>query len=81
MKTTIDIHDELLERAKRYAKKTGRTLRSVIEDGLRHEISKTKSKKPYKLNPNLRTGKPGGPNPLEGLSWPELRALIYGDKL
>ncbi len=31
MKTTIDIHDELMVPAKRYAKQTGSPLRSVVE--------------------------------------------------
>ena len=35
MKTTLDIHDELLARAKRHARATGRPLRAVVEDGLR----------------------------------------------
>ena len=35
MKTTLDISDELLARAKRHAKKTGRPLRAVVEEGLR----------------------------------------------
>ena len=33
MKTTLDIHDELLLRAKRHAKETGRPLRALVEDG------------------------------------------------
>ena len=38
MKTTIEIHDELLARAKQHAKATGRSLRAVIEDGLRQVL-------------------------------------------
>ena len=32
MKTTLDIHDELLTRAKQYAQETGRPLRAVVEE-------------------------------------------------
>ena len=39
MKTTIDIHDELLARAKRRARRTGRSLRSVVEEGLRDVLA------------------------------------------
>ncbi len=77
MKTTLDIHDELLVRAKRHAKATGRTLRSVVEDGLRLALS-TPRHRPYQL-PDVRVGDPQAPDPLERYSWPELRELIYGD--
>ncbi|MDE0240046.1 MAG: hypothetical protein OXQ84_07590 [bacterium] len=39
MKTTLDIHDEPPARAKRHARKTGRPLRAVVEDGLRHVLA------------------------------------------
>ena len=35
MKTTLDIHDELLARAKQHARQTGRPLRAFVEEGLR----------------------------------------------
>ncbi len=80
MKTTIDINDELLIRAKRNAKKTGRSLRSVVEEGLRKELSaQLPTKKSYKLNPNLCTGDPSDSSPLENLSWEEIREMIYED--
>lgn len=77
MKTTLDIHDELLLRAKRHAKITDRTLRSVVEEGLRLVLS-APSPKPYKL-PDLRVGSPQAADPLERFSWPELRELIYSE--
>lgn len=46
MKTTIDISDELLVQAKKYAAENRCTLRQVIEDSLRHELQyKRKSRK------------------------------------
>ena len=39
MRTTLDIHDDLLIRAKRHAMASGRTLRAVVEDGLRMVLS------------------------------------------
>ena len=77
VKTTLDIHDELLTRAKRHAKETGRPLRAVVEDGLRRVLV-TASPRPYKL-PDLRVGDADAPDPLATYSWPELRELIYGD--
>ena len=38
MKTTIDISDELLIRAKKYAAENRCTLKQVIEQGLRREL-------------------------------------------
>ena len=77
MKTTLDIHDELLTRAKRHAKETGRPLRAIVEDGLRRVLV-TASPRQYKL-PDLRVGDANAPDPLATYSWPELRELIYGD--
>ena len=79
MKTTIDIHDELLARARRHARDTGRPLRAVVEDGLRRVLSSTESGRRYKL-PDLRVGDSRAANPLDTYSWPELRDLIYDDR-
>ena len=76
MKTTIEIHDELLIRAKRHACKTGCSLRAVVEDGLRRVLDAPPSPSRYVL-PDLRVGDPNSPDPLEGYTWSELRELIY----
>ena len=78
MKTTLDIHDELLARAKRHARNTGRPLRAVVEDGLRLVLQPPAPRPRYTL-PDLRAGDSSAPDPLEQYSWPELRELIYGD--
>ena len=78
MKTTIDIQDELLSRAKRHAKKTGRTLRAVVEDGLREVLTSPEGPNPYRL-PDLSAGHAGAEDPLEAHSWQDLRGLIYGE--
>ena len=78
MKTTIDIHDELLARAKQYAKNTGRPLRAVVEDGLRQVLVASESPSPYRL-PDMSEGVPGAVDPLAAYSWQDLRGLIYGE--
>ena len=78
MKTTLDIHDELLTRAKRHAKETGRPLRAVVEDGLRCVLASARSRDGYRLT-DMRVGDPEATDPLERYSWPELREMIYGD--
>ena len=78
MKTTLDIHDELLLQAKLHAKSRGRSLRAVVEDGLRTVLSCAEQRSSYQL-PDLRIGDPAAADPLESYSWPELRETIYGD--
>lgn len=78
MKTTIDIHDELLRRAKRHARNTGRPLRAVVEEGLRQVLSTTPPQPRYQL-PDLSVGTAGEPDPLEAYSWQDLREIIYGE--
>ena len=75
VKTTLDIHDELLVRAKLRAQSTGRPLRAVVEEGLLHVLSAPPPAS-YVL-PDLRVGDPQAPDPLERYSWPELRELTY----
>ena len=78
MKTTIDIQNELLARAKRHARTTNQPLRAVVEEGLRRVLSPSTDPQPYVL-PDLRVGDPSAADPLERYSWPELRELIYWD--
>lgn len=78
MKTTVEISDALLARAKRYARSVGKPLRAVIEEGLRRVLQEEEQAAGYRL-PDRSTGTAGGHNPLEGLSWQDLRGEIYGD--
>lgn len=78
MKTTVDIHDELLARAKRLAKKSNRSLRAVVEEGLRRVLDAPASRHEYKMS-DLSVGNPENADPLEMYSWQDLRAIIYGD--
>ena len=79
MKTTLDLSDDLLERAKRLARKQGRPLRAVVEEGLRLALAAPKSASAFKL-PDRSVGSAKGTNPLEALSWQDLRAEIYGGR-
>ena len=78
MKTTLDIHDELLTRAKQHAQETRRPLRAVVEEGLRLVLSKETRSERYVL-PDRSYGGPGTHDPLASYTWPELRDIIYGD--
>lgn len=79
MKTTVEIHDGLLLRAKHRAKKNGTTLRSLIEDGLRRALDEPEAQTDYRL-PDRSVGNPNDPYPLGEYTWPELRDIIYGDR-
>ena len=77
MKTTVDIHDALLARAKRHAQRTGRTLRAVVEEGLRQVLSTDSPQGRYQL-PDWSVGQARERDPLESYSWQDLREMIYG---
>jgi Arc/MetJ family transcription regulator len=79
MKTTIDIADALLARAKRHANKLGKPLRALVEEGLRRVLEADASRVGYQL-PDRSVGRRGDPNPLEQYSWQDLRDEIYGGK-
>ena len=79
MKTILDIQDELLARAKRHAKKTGRPLRKVAEDGLREVLPVRVPRLRYRL-PDLSVGSADAADPLEARSWQDLRGMIYAER-
>lgn len=52
MKTTLEIDDRLLERAKRFAVAQGTTLRAVVEDALRARLApRAREKARYRFAP------------------------------
>lgn len=77
MKTTLEISDALLTRAKRHARKVGKPLRAIVEDGLRKVLQSESTTPRYRLR-DLSVGRTGGRNPLEAMSWQDLRDEIYG---
>lgn len=79
VKTTVEISDNLLIRAKRYARKTHRPVRALIEEGLRLVLASEIPRPAYEM-PDRSVGLSGGRNPLDQLSWDELRNEIYGDR-
>lgn len=79
MKTTVEISDALLLRAKRHARKVGRPLRALIEDGLRQVLDAKPAATAFRLA-ERSVGDPRGHNPLEAMSWQDLRDEIYGGR-
>ena len=76
MKTTIEISDSLLLRAKQLAKEQNLTLRSLTEEGLRKVIEERSSRKIRKVEPVTFRGK-GLSREFEGESWSRIRDAAY----
>ena len=78
-RTTVRLPDDLLGRARRKAAAEGRTLTSLIEDGLRMVVAGTrKTVKPKRVLPRVSTAT-GGPMP--GVDLTRLSALQQADDL
>ena len=76
MKTTVEIDDALFARAKAFARREGRTMRSLIEEGLRRSLEPGEVRGPFVL-PDRSVGDPDAPDPLEEWSWQDLRREVY----
>lgn len=79
VKTTIDIADALLTRAKRHARRVGKPLRAIVEEGIRRVVDEEQPAVGYRV-PDRSVGNPRGENPLEALSWEDLRDQVYGGR-
>jgi hypothetical protein len=79
MKTTVEVADDLLERARQHARRTGRPVRALIEEGLRLVLRAERETVGYHL-PDRSVGTPRAHNPLESFSWQDLRDEIYGGR-
>lgn len=76
MKTTIEISDHLLEKAKSIARSEKRTLREITEEGLALVIEKHSQRRDKPIRPVVFGG--NGLNPeFQGKSWAAIRAEIY----
>ncbi|MBI3205994.1 MAG: DUF2191 domain-containing protein [Myxococcales bacterium] len=73
MKTTIDIADPILERAKRLAARRGTTLRVVVEEALREKLAAEAESEVAASG--VETHSVGGRGLQSGLSWDEVRTL------
>jgi Bacterial antitoxin of type II TA system, VapB len=76
MKTTIDIADDLLARAKRQAEREKRTLKEIVEEALRRQLASTGGPRGFKYRPHIVKGKGLQPGIAEG-NWDQVRDLIH----
>ncbi len=76
IKTTIEIADELLTRAKRLAHKENLTLRELMEEGL--DLALMRRAQPPARKVNLPTSGGDGLTPeFRGAGWEKIRDEIY----
>jgi hypothetical protein len=76
MKTTIEIADDLFERAQRVARREKTTFRSLTEQGLRL-VLREKQAKCGKLPPLVTVRGEGLTEEFRGASWDRIRGEIY----
>lgn len=76
MKTTVEISDALLDEAKKVAAREGTTVRTLIEQGLRHAISQRKRAGAFRLRRATFKGR-GLSAEVKGVGWDRLRELAY----
>jgi hypothetical protein len=76
MKTTIEIADDLFERAQQLARKERMTFRSLTEQGLRL-VLREKEGKPKKLPPLVTVRGRGLTSEFKNASWERIRDEIY----
>jgi Arc/MetJ family transcription regulator len=79
MKTTIEIADDLLERAKRRARRENKTLREIVDEALRRQIDSMPDEKPFRYRPHTVKGKGLQAGISEG-NWEQVRDLIHKTK-
>ncbi len=77
MKTTVEISDGLAAEARRVAQRENRSLRALIEEGLRLVIGQRRTRRGgFRLRPAAFGG--GGLQPgLESGGWDEIRQRVY----
>jgi hypothetical protein len=77
VKTTIEIADELFERAQRLARKEKTTFRALAEEGLRLVLADKRRNRLKKLPPLVTFGEGGPTEEFRDWDWDQIRAEIY----
>ncbi len=79
MKTTVDISDELLARAKRLAVRRRTTLRAIIEQGIRNTLKEQQNGGRYVLPDKSVKGK-GLRAAFSDKGWSDIRDATYAGR-
>ncbi len=76
MKTTIEISDPLLQKARRLAEEEDTTLRAIVERALRQLVDDREKAPPFRLKDASVSGEGLSPE-FQGRGWEAIRAAIY----
>ena len=76
MKTTVDIADNLLNRAKELARRERRTLKDLTEEGLELALTARERPGPYRVKPVVVSGQGLAPE-FQGGGWDRIREAAY----
>ena len=76
MKVTIEVADDVLDRAKAHAAKQGTTLRSLVERGLREVLNADEESVQFRLE-HASVGGRGLQREYQGAEWPRIRGAAY----
>jgi hypothetical protein len=79
MKTTIELPDDLLRKAKALAATRGTTLRAIIEQGIRTTLNEEQRDEPYQLPDKSIDGK-GLQQGFQQGDWAEIRKAAYSGR-
>ena len=79
MKTTIDIADSILLRAKALASREKSTLRALTEEGLELVMQRREHPPRYRVKPVVFGGE-GLSEEFKGGAWEQSRAAAYGER-
>jgi hypothetical protein len=79
MRTSIDVPDALLSKAKLLARRRGTTLRELVIEGLHQVLDKQARAPRFRLR-DASCGKDGLVDGLEETDWDRIRALSYEDR-
>ena len=76
MKTTLEIADSILAKARKIAREQNVTLRSLAEEGLTRVIEERERRKPGRIKPVTFPGN-GLTDACRGAAWPRIRDTAY----
>ena len=76
MKTTIDIADPLLDKARRVAARDGTTVKALVEAGLRCILDERERRGTFRLRRASFKGQGLQPS-AQGLAWDRVREMAY----
>lgn len=78
MKTTVDIRDDLLERARKRARSDRTTLRALLESALEAQLAHAPKRR--RRQPQIQVFDAPKPVPGTGLDWSRMKEMIYAER-